>query len=118
MERAADLKQHISMVHEFTRLEKEADVREKEADAKKITVDKKKHEAETARLESNCGVAATTWSSGEQRGQRRAPLQRPTIQEDCTESDWSFSLACWGRYALACKLHGGEVVSHLWSACL
>ena len=45
------------------------------------------------------------------RGERRAPLTRPSITEDCTESDWSFFLASWGRYVDACKLEGVELRS-------
>ena len=51
------------------------------------------------------------------RGERRTPLVRPSVQEDMTETDWSFFAASWERYAQACRLEPGEEVSHLWSAC-
>ena len=44
-------------------------------------------------------------------------MPRPTVSDDCTEQDWSFFIASWGRYVEACKLDEGEEMIHLWSAC-
>ena len=83
-----------------------AQAKEKDAEAKKIV-------AESGGQIEGGAIAGGTPRAGE----RRTPLKRPDLEEDCTESDWSFFLASWARYATACKLESGEEISHLWSAC-
>ena len=40
--------------------------------------------------------------------ERRAPRKCPTAEENCTESDWSFFVAEWGRYVAAVGLKDEE----------
>ena len=68
-------------------------------------------------VKSEKGLTVTDDSSTARRGERRAPLTRPSVVDDCTESDWSFFKASWGRYVTACRLEETEVTAHLWSAC-
>ena len=46
-------------------------------------------------------------------------MQRPTIEESVSESDWSFFLAEWERYAEATELTEDNEAAgcHLWLAC-
>ena len=109
-----DMADHIEQAHdavskqEVEKLKAEAELalaksKEKEAEAKKVTAEK--------------GGVSEAGSDGHSRGERRAPLKRPEIEEDCTESDWSFFVASWDRYVKACKLNSSDEISHLWSAC-
>ena len=52
-----------------------------------------------------------------QKGERRAPMERPSIDEGITESDWSFFLAEWSRYKEATAITGPAAVRHLWQCC-
>ena len=121
-ERSEDLRTHITMVHDQGRLDKEADAKKAEADAKKIMAEVKKYEAETARAVSEQDPSSSQvprGPEGQPRGERKAPMERPSMDEGVTEGDWSFFLAEWERYveAVGLKDDGPGAVRHLWSAC-
>ena len=118
-ERAADLEQHIKMVHEHDRKEKEADAKKLEAEAKKLSAETDKYRAETSRMEAAGGVTNPEAGSYAKKGERKAPMERPSMDEGVTEGDWSFFLAEWTRYleATGLKDDGPGSVCHLWSAC-
>ena len=116
-----DLTFHRVEVHEAAasfqqKLAKEsADLRIKEL---KATAESKAQEAELVKQKANLvklekGLTVTDDSSAARRGKRRAPLTRPSVMDDCTESDWSFFKASWGRYVTACRLEETEVTAHL-----
>merc|ERR1712239_16030 len=107
------------MVHDRARVDAEADVKRLETEAKKISAETKKFEAETARMAAENGETSSSQESGYAKGERKAPMERPSADEGVTEGDWSFFLAEWGRYTEALGLSGDGpgAVRHLWSAC-
>ena len=92
-ERSEDLKQHIAMVHDRARVEAEAEAKRLEAEAKKISAETKKFEAETARMAAENGESYTNQDSVHHKGERKAPMERPSVDEGVTEGDWSYFLA-------------------------
>ena len=106
------------MVHHFTK--EEALNQSREANLK-LKLQTEQYKAETERLAitqgSGPGSGTPAAAATGPKGERRTPLTRPSVNDDCTESDWSFFLASWGRYVNACKLEGMEVTCHLWSTC-
>merc|ERR1712082_319554 len=106
------------MVHDRNRIEAEAEARKLEAEAKKISAETKKFEAETARMTAEQGDSAGSGPVGP-KGERKAPMERPSIDEGVTEGDWSFFLAEWSRYVEAVGLSNDApgAIRHLWSAC-
>merc|ERR1712239_114631 len=90
-----------------------------EAEAKKIAAETKKYEAETARLEAKRDGPSGGTTSVSSKGERKAPMEGPSVDEGVKEGDWSFFLAEWGRYTEAVGLSGDGpgAVRHLWSAC-
>merc|ERR1712082_140601 len=108
------------MVHDRDRDDAEAAAKKLDAEAKKILAETKKFEAETARMETERGTDQDVpRSSGEPRGERKAPMERPSMDEGVTEGDWSFFLAEWERYcdAVGFRSDASGAVRHLWSAC-
>ena len=53
------------------------------------------------------------------KGEKKATMQRPMIEESVSESDWSFFLPEWDRYVEVTDLSDDEeaAVRHLWQAC-
>merc|ERR1712239_16112 len=72
------------MVHDRSRLEAEATARQLEAEAKQISAETKKYEAETARMTTEQGDSAGS-GSGVPRGERKAPMECPSIDKGVTE---------------------------------
>ena len=111
-ERAADLAQHVECAHNFARKERETEATVKSAEAKKVEADAKKiaAEADKLRAESEAARAGTSTSGvssrseDQKKGERKAPMPRPTVEDNITESDWSFFRAEWDRYATATEL--------------
>merc|ERR1712082_577945 len=93
-----------------------------EAEAKKLVseADRYRYRAELERLAAGNGsAAAPVGQRSEVKSERRAPMKCPVVEENCTESDWSFFVAEWNRYSTAVGLDGDKpgAVRHLWSAC-
>merc|ERR1712082_187787 len=108
------------MVHDRDRDDAEAAAKKLDAEAKKILAETKKYEAETARIATERETDQDApRSSGEPRGERKAPMERPSMDEGVMEGDWSFFLAEWERYcdAVGLRSDASGAVRHLWSAC-
>merc|ERR1712082_277551 len=90
-----------------------------EAEAKKLAAEADRYRAESERLAAGNGGAAAAGSRLDGHKERRAPMKCPVVEENCTESDWSFLVAEWTRYSTAVGLDGDEpgAVRHLWAAC-
>ena len=128
-QRMEDLQAHIKMVHDHEKElitnktnETRAEAAKVEAEAKKLSEEVDRFRAESERLAAGNGNAAATVSTGlrsEVQKERRAPMKCPVVEENCTESDWSFFVAEWTRYSTAVGLDGDEPVAvcHLWAAC-
>ena len=112
-----DLRDHLEDAHDSLVAN---EVKQMKAKAELAFANAKEKEAEARKVAAENGGQVEGGSSGggtPRAGERRTPLSRPAIEEDCTESDWSFFLASWTRYTSACKLEAGEEINHLWSAC-
>merc|ERR1712082_217500 len=107
------------MVHDHERVTLETSAKHLEAEAKKIAAETKKYEAETAMLEAERDGPSGGTTPASSKGERKAPMERPSVDEGVTEGDWSFFLAEWGLYMEAVGLSGDGpgAVRHLWSAC-
>ena len=117
--RKEDLQLHISMVHDARRVEQETEAEHLEVEAKKISAETKKIESETASRVADRGPAEAARGLSNQKGERKAPMERPSIDEGITEGDWSFFQAEWDRYVGAVGLKDDDpgATRHLWSAC-
>ena len=109
-----DMKNHVYAAHTLPMEMEKIAVSKMEMEAKKIEAEAAKILAEKA-PQSDQGEHVS--GPSQQRGEKKASIPRPDIEEGITESDWSFFLASWNRYVTACKLEPGEEISHLWSAC-
>ena len=114
-ERSKDLKVHIAMVDNRDRMEVEAAAKKLEVEAKKLAAQAKVYEAETARLETIGGSQAGKGGPSALGGLgstalkvQRAPMRCLTVEENCTESDWSFFTAEWGHYVAAVGLEDDD----------
>ena len=108
-ERTAELKEHVYQVHTIA-------VDNIKAEAAKTTAEAAKKTAEAALINAE---KSESRRSGSSRGEKKAIMQRPMIEESVSESDWSFFLADWDRYVEATDLaeDGEAAVRHLWQAC-
>merc|ERR1712239_111632 len=91
-----------------------------EAEAKKLAAEADRYRAESERLAAGNGsAAAPVGQRSEVKSEGRAPMKCPVVEENCTESDWSFFVAEWNRYSTAVGLDGDEpgAVRQLWAAC-
>ena len=71
---------------------KTAKAKKVEADAKKISAEAEKLRAESEVQRGSPGlVTGGGGSEDRKKGERKAPMPRPTVEENITESDWSFS---------------------------
>ena len=126
-QRMEDLQAHIKMVHDHEKEtmtnktnETRAEAARVEAEAKKLAAEADRYRAESERLAAGNGsAAAPVGQRSEVKSERRAPMKCPVVEENCTESDWSFFVAEWNRYSSAVGLDGDEpgAVRHLWAAC-
>ena len=107
-ERSQDQKDHVTINHEHEKTMMEARAKEITAEAAKLTA-----EAEKLRAEGAAGGGQAV------KGERKAMMARPTVEENVTESDWSYFLAEWERYcdATGLKQDAQGAVCHLWQAC-
>merc|ERR1712082_201129 len=99
--------------------ETKAEAARVEAEAKELAAEADRYRAESERLAAGNGGATAAGSRSEGHKERRAPMKCPVVEENCTESDWSFFVAEWTRYSTAVGLDGDEpgAIRHLWSAC-
>ena len=107
-ERVEELKQHVYQAHTI-------EVERETAAAARITAEAAKTSAEADKLRAERQRQPTESS----RGEKKATMARPTIEESVSESDWSFFVAEWSRYVEATDLAEDEAgaVRHLWQAC-
>ena len=109
-ERDQDMKDHVYQAHTLAKELAQTEVEKSKAETLR-------YEAETTRLkETGSGGdqgALETWG----RGERKAPMERPKIDEGVTETDWSFFCAEWSRYEKATCISGESTVRHMWQAC-
>ena len=106
-----DLRDHVEQAHDSV---VQQEVSQLKAKAKLAIAQAREKEAEAKKIAAKRG---TVTEGSHPRGERRTPLVRPKIEEDCTESDWSFFTSSWERYEKACGLGEEEANTHLWSAC-
>ena len=108
-ERVAELQEHRIQAHTHA-------VDQENAAAARITAEAAKTAAEAEKLRAERN---STRESGSNRGEKKAMMARPTIEESVSESDWSFFTAEWDRYVEATDLtdDGEAAVRHLWQAC-
>ena len=70
-----------------------------------------KLEAEAAKIRAEADRSRDMGSgSSNNSGEKRAPMSRPVIEENSTESDCSFFLAEWGRYTEATGIMGESAI--------
>ena len=121
-QRQEDLAAHVKMVHDHEKEVQNAETNKTkaeaakvEAEAKRLTAEADKYRAESERLAAGAVAPEAGSGSGTQK-ERRAPMKCPTVEESCTESDWSFFTAEWGRYVEALWLDSDNAgaVRHLW----
>ena len=112
-ERSQDLRDHVAMAHEHQTKEIEAKAKQVEAEALKLKAEADKLRAEAEVSGASAVVAAPV------KGERKANMVQPTVEENVTESDWSYFLAEWERYCGATGLDQDPpgAVRHLWQAC-
>ncbi len=81
------------------------------AEAAKISA-----EADKVRAEKS---ASRKHDGRDSMGEKKAEMQRPTVDEGISESDWSFFEAEWSRYTVATGLDedSAGAIRHLWQAC-
>ena len=125
-QRQEDLAAHVKMVHDHEKEVQNAETNKTkaeaakvEAEAKRLSAEADKYRAESERLAAGVATPATAASGSGVPKERRAPMKCPVVEESCTESDWSFFTAEWGRYVAAVGLDSDNAgaVRHLWSAC-
>ena len=109
-ERLKELEAHVYQAHTLVVDQENAAASRITAEAAKITA-----EAERLRVERTSARA----SEATTRGEKKAMMVRPTIEESVSESDWSFFEAEWSRYVDTTDLAEDEAgaVRHLWQAC-
>ena len=106
-ERTAELAEHRNSIHTLAVETVKADAAKLEAEANKIRA-----ETERDRASGDNRVRL-----GSHSGEKRAPMSRPVVEENSTESDWSFFLAKWTRCMEATGVAGDSMIRHLWQAC-
>ena len=114
-----DMKNHIYQAHTLPmEIEKLA--------VSKLEMEAKKLEAEAAKILAEKAPSAggslevpseSAQSRGEPRGEKKASIPRPDVEEGITESDWSFFLVRWKMYQEATRCEGKSAIQQLWAAC-
>ena len=74
-------------------------------------------EAETAKLLAEKGNTRDKDKDDRRFQQKRDSIPRPSIQENSTDSDWSFFEAQWKRYMLGSNMTAAEEIQQMWAAC-
>ena len=116
-ERDKDLVDHVYQAHTLGKELLEVEAKKLEAAAKDVEARASQYRAETERLKQSGELGVGGDQTQVSRGERKAQLDRPTIDEGATEADWSFFKSEWDRYAAATSLSGGAALTQLWSTC-
>ena len=113
-ERTAELKEHSYQVHTFGVEQEQADAARVMAEAAKGTAEAAKITAEAEKVRAE----RTGVRQSDSQTEKKAVMQRPTIDEAVSESNWSFFEAEWCRYMVATGLDEDAVgaIRHLWQA--
>ena len=117
-----DLESHVEMAHKIPLQQTQTNTKQVEASTQQIQAKTKETEAETRRLLIERGTdvqdAPVTESTAQRRFQeKRDSIPRPTIEENSTESDFSFFQAQWGRYVANTYMSENQQMHKLWAAC-
>ena len=106
-----DLDRHVKMAHEIP-------LQLMQNETAKITAETQKIEAETARTR----LANQSQDNNENPSEKLSRVKpdfipRPTIEENATETDFSFFKAQWTRYVQAANITESQQLTQLWAAC-
>ena len=98
----------------------EAATKKIEAEANKLLAEAQRIQADREPVQQPLQAAAghPPPEAGQRRFQeKRDAIPRPRIEENVTESNWSFFLAQWKRYVATTSMEPQHEVHHLWAAC-
>ena len=105
-----DLQAHIEMKHRLP-------IQVQQNSTAMIAEETKRLQAETAKLLAQNGQTNQDKPQEQRFQQKRDAIPRPNIQENSSDSDWSFFLAQWKRYTMGSNTTDAEEIQQLWAAC-
>lgn len=117
-----DLDSHVEMAHRLPLQDRQNSTKDKEADTAQIHARTKEKEAETRRLMVEQGTDVQDLPSQKAQQpqkfqEKRDYIPHPTIEENSTETNFSFFMAQWTRYVANTHMTENQQVHQLWAAC-
>ena len=118
-----DLDSHVEMAHRLPLQTSQNAMKHKELTTVQIQARTKETEAETRRLLVIRGTDVqdhpdpATQPTQPRFHEKRDSIPRPTIEENSTETDFSFFQAQWGRNVANTNMTENQQVHQLWAAC-
>ena len=118
---AEDINRHIKMAHELPLQSSQIQLQRQQNETQQIVARTKETEAETRRIVVERGTDVES-EPGDVRNERpfqqkRDSIPRPSIQENSSESDFSFFTAQWVRYVKGSNMTEDQQLQQLWAAC-
>ena len=114
-----DIKNHVEMAHRLPmQVQQNAAnlIGQETARIKAQTEQLKVQNASNDDLDGVDDSTDTTQSNRSRFTNKRDSIPRPTIDENCTESDWNFFTAPWKRYTMGSNMTDEQEIQQMWAA--